>query len=71
MPKISVLIPCYNAAETLEETLESVAAQTLADFEVIAVDDGSTDETAAILARWAAQDPSSNMAKMSCLSEIV
>ncbi|MEN8242317.1 MAG: glycosyltransferase [Chloroflexota bacterium] len=57
MPKISVLIPCYNAAATLEATLESIAAQTLTDFEVIAVDDGSTDETAAILSRWAEGDP--------------
>ena len=57
MPKISVLLPCYNAAATLEPTLESIAAQTLTDFEVIAVDDGSTDETAAILAGWAEGDP--------------
>lgn len=56
MPKISVLIPCYNAAVTLEETLASIAAQTLDDFEVVAVDDGSTDKTAAILKHWQAQD---------------
>jgi len=56
MPKISVLMPCYNTADTLEETLQSIAAQTLEDFEVIAVDDGSSDETAAILQRWQAQD---------------
>jgi glycosyltransferase involved in cell wall biosynthesis len=57
MPKISVLIPCYNAAATLEPTLESIAAQTLRDFEVIAVDDGSDDETAVILEHWAQRDP--------------
>lgn len=56
MPKISVLIPCYNAAKTLEDTLRSIASQTLEDFEVVAVDDGSTDETAEILKRWEAQD---------------
>ena len=56
MPKISVLMPCYNREHTLEETLESIAAQSLEDYEVVAVDDGSTDETAAILARWEAKD---------------
>ncbi len=56
MPNISVLMPCYNAALTLEETLQSIAAQTLDDFEVVAVDDGSTDETAAILKCWEQQD---------------
>lgn len=50
-------MPCYNAAETLEATLESIAAQTLDDFEVVAVDDGSTDSTPAILAQWAGDDP--------------
>jgi glycosyltransferase involved in cell wall biosynthesis len=57
MPAISVLMPCFNVATTLEETLESIAAQTLEDFEVVAVDDGSTDETAGILAEWSRQDP--------------
>jgi len=56
MPKISVLMPCYNREHTLEETLESIAAQSLEDFEVVAVDDGSTDQTAAILTRWQAKD---------------
>jgi glycosyltransferase involved in cell wall biosynthesis len=57
MPKISVLLPCFNAAATLEPTLESIAAQTLEDFEVVAVDDGSTDSTPDILAHWAGRDP--------------
>jgi glycosyltransferase involved in cell wall biosynthesis len=56
MPKISVLIPCYNREDTLVETLETIAAQTLEDFEVVAVDDGSTDATASILAHWQAKD---------------
>ncbi len=51
MPELSVLLPCYNAASTLDEALDSLARQTFRDFEVVAVDDGSTDETAAILAR--------------------
>ena len=47
--KISVLIPVYNAEAFLKETLESVLAQTLPPFEIIALDDGSTDGSAAIL----------------------
>ena len=57
MPKVSVLMPCYNTAATLEAALDSIANQTLEDFEVVAVDDGSTDETAEILARRAKKDP--------------
>lgn len=56
MPIVSVTIPCYNAATTLDETLESVLNQTLTDFEVVAVDDGSTDETSRILQTWAEKD---------------
>ncbi|HAY84049.1 MAG TPA: glycosyl transferase, partial [Chloroflexi bacterium] len=57
VPKITVVMPCYNREDTLEETLESIAAQSLDDFEVVAVDDGSTDGTASILSRWQAKDP--------------
>ncbi len=49
MPYFSVLIPAYNAAQTLAETLQSVAKQSFADFEVIVVNDGSTDNTEAII----------------------
>lgn len=56
MPAVSVILPCYNAADTLDETLESLARQTLSDFEVIAVDDGSTDSTLEKLLTWAARD---------------
>lgn len=45
MPKVSVVIPAYNAMTYLPETLESVLKQTFNDFEVIVVNDGSTDET--------------------------
>jgi len=47
-PKVSVVIPAYNTAETLEQTLASVSLQTFADFEVLVVDDGSTDDTARV-----------------------
>lgn len=46
--KISVIIPAYNQAHYLDAAVESVLAQTRPDFEVIIVDDGSTDDTAAI-----------------------
>jgi glycosyltransferase involved in cell wall biosynthesis len=48
-PLVSVVIPCYNAELFLTETLESVFCQTLSDFEVIAIDDGSTDGTANVI----------------------
>lgn len=45
-PKISIIIPVYNAAEHVEECLKSVATQKYGNYEVILVDDGSTDESA-------------------------
>jgi glycosyltransferase involved in cell wall biosynthesis len=48
-PKISVVIPTYNNAALLGETLQGVAAQSFKDFELIVVDDGSTDESAAVV----------------------
>lgn len=46
MPMVSVIVPCYNAAKTLPATVLSLHEQTFQDFEVILIDDGSTDETA-------------------------
>lgn len=50
-PRVSVIIPAYNAVRTIEHTLESVFRQTFTDFEAIVVDDGSTDDTPSVLAR--------------------
>ncbi len=55
-PRFSVTIPAYNAEATLVETLASVQGQTFSDFEIVVVDDGSTDSTRAITERVAADD---------------
>ena len=59
MPKVSVVVPAYNAAKYLRQCLDSLVAQTLADFEVLMVNDGSTDggDTLAIMEEYAARDP--------------
>lgn len=49
MPKVSVIIPSYNRADLITETVNSVLAQTYKDFELIIVDDGSTDATLTVL----------------------
>lgn len=51
-PQLAILLPFYNAAETLAETFDSILAQTLQDFIVIAVDDGSTDDSCAIVRHY-------------------
>lgn len=51
-PLISVIIPCFNTAKYLPETLDSLFNQTLQDFEVIAIDDGSSDNTLQILKEY-------------------
>ena len=56
MPAISVVIPVYNAAPFLREALDSLLAQTCGDFEAIAVNDGSTDNSLEILQEYAARD---------------
>ena len=51
-PDISVIIPAFNRAHTLPKALDSVLSQTLKPREIIVVDDGSTDETNAVLANY-------------------
>jgi glycosyltransferase involved in cell wall biosynthesis len=53
MPKVSVCIPTYNRKDYLIETLESVFAQSYRDFEIVIVDDGSTDGTGEIIEKIA------------------
>lgn len=56
IPSVSVLLPVRDAAPWLDDCLASLARQTLVDFEVVAVDDGSTDDSGSILDRWAMRD---------------
>jgi glycosyltransferase involved in cell wall biosynthesis len=56
LPVISVIIPVYNGEQYLQQTIDSVKAQTFSDWELIAVNDGSTDNTAALLKTAAEED---------------
>jgi hypothetical protein len=56
-PAVSVVITCFNYGRYLADSIGSVLAQTLTDFELIVVDDGSTDDSVAIARRLAAGDP--------------
>ncbi|NET06155.1 MAG: glycosyltransferase [Merismopedia sp. SIO2A8] len=51
MPTISVIIPAYNASKTILETIQSIQAQTFSDFELIVINDGSTDGTLDLLSQ--------------------
>jgi ADP-heptose:LPS heptosyltransferase/glycosyltransferase involved in cell wall biosynthesis len=56
-PKVSVLIPSFNYARFLPMAIESVLAQDFADFEILISDDASTDDSAAVIRRYATRDP--------------
>lgn len=56
-PFFSIIVPVYNVAPYLRECLDSVLAQTFTDWECLCVDDGSTDESGAILDEYAQKDP--------------
>lgn len=56
MPKLSVIVPVYNTEKYLRECIDSILAQTFTDFELILVDDGSTDHSGAICDEYAGKD---------------
>lgn len=56
-PAVSIVMPVFNGAATLERAINSVRAQTMQNWELLAADDGSTDQSLAVLARWSEIDP--------------
>lgn len=62
--KVSVIIPCYNASAFIGECLESILQQDHADLEVICVDDGSKDDTAAVIRQIAETTPRGNIIRL-------
>lgn len=57
MPVVSIVMPCFNAAVHLHTSIGSVRAQTFSNWELIAIDDGSTDESPALLDAFATEEP--------------
>lgn len=56
MPLVSIIVPCYNQAQYLDECLQSVVNQTYQDWECIIIDDESLDNTAEVVSKWANKD---------------
>ena len=56
-PRVSVVVPIYNVEPYLPECLDSISGQTMRDFEVVMVDDGSADRSAEIAAAYESRDP--------------
>lgn len=56
-PRVTVIIPAYNAAKYLDACLESMTCQSETSLEILVIDDGSTDETAKIVTAWVQRDP--------------
>ena len=55
MPRFSVIIPVYNRGQFVKKAIDSVLAQTNDDFEIIVVDDGSTDDTVDVIKSYGEQ----------------
>ena len=56
MPKVSIILPVYNVEKYLSQCLDSIVNQTLKDFECICINDGSPDNSLAILKEYASKD---------------
>lgn len=61
---MSVVMPAYNAARTIRESIDSVLAQTMGDFELLVVDDASTDDTASVVSQ--VEDPRIVLIRLPC-----
>ncbi|SLN27491.1 glycosyltransferase family 2 protein [Pseudooctadecabacter jejudonensis] len=57
MTTFSIIIPCFNAASTLGQTLDAITAQTFTDWEALCIDDGSNDATRDLICTYAKSDP--------------
>ena len=57
VPRVSIIIPCYNGEAYIGRTIDSVRAQAFTDWEHVVVDDGSTDNSAAVIETYVACDP--------------
>lgn len=57
MPSVTVIIPSFNRYDLIQDTIKSVQAQTMTEWELIIVDDGSTDSTQDVVRRYAKEDP--------------
>ena len=55
-PKISIFVPIYNGEQFLQRTLDSIIAQSFTDFEVVCVDDSSTDDSFELVTQYAKTD---------------
>lgn len=58
--ELSVVIPCYNVAAYIRDALDSVLSQGISSFEIICVDDGSTDDTCKVIGQWQTDHPEVN-----------
>lgn len=55
-PHISIIVPTFNLEGYIEKTLESIVRQSFSNWEILLVDDGSTDDTSVLIEKWASQD---------------
>ncbi|MCX7714213.1 MAG: glycosyltransferase, partial [Clostridia bacterium] len=57
LPSVSVIVPCFNVINYVDRALESLRRQTFQDFEIVAIDDGSADQTHERLRQWTRSEP--------------
>lgn len=66
MPEVSIILPVYNGERYINRTITSVLQQTISDFELILIDDGSTDNTRELLYNWARKDSRIQLIENDC-----